>query len=76
MSDNDLRENLMGSLIFAFFEWVARITGIPVRVSFTIVTAFGIFHAYNELGPFWAFGIWVPIWAMFMYIYRNEHNDN
>lgn len=66
----------MGNLIFIFFEWVARTTGIPVRVSFTIVTAFGIFHAYNELGPLWAFGIWVPIWALLMYIYRNEHNYN
>ena len=65
----------MGSLIFALFEWLARKTGIPVRVSFTIIAAFGIFHAYNALNGLWAFGIWVPIWAMFMYIYRNESDE-
>lgn len=62
----------MSNILRIFLEWVARKTGIPVRVTLTILIGFGVFHAYNELGPAWAFGIWIPIWAMLMYLYRDE----
>lgn len=65
----------MGSLIFHFLERLARATGIPVQAWFTIIAGFGVFVAQEAVGMTWALAIWIPIWAIVMYMYKGESGD-